>query len=82
MRSGADIRTLCEVKRIEPRPGGGFTVRYVEHDLARAGAATDTSKLPLVTLTADRLVVSAGTIGGKSMRMNSSGMHRRLAISS
>ncbi len=60
---GADIRTLCEVKRIEPRPGGGFTVRYVEHDLARAGTPTDTSKLPLVTLTADRLVVSAGTLG-------------------
>ncbi len=60
---GADIRALCEVRRIEPRPGGGYTVHYVQHDLARAGRATDTSKLPLVALTADRLVVAAGALG-------------------
>jgi cholesterol oxidase len=28
---GADIRTRCEVRRFEPRPGGGFSVGYVEH---------------------------------------------------
>ncbi len=60
---GADIRPLSEVKRIEPRPGGGFTVHYLAHDLARAGQKTNTAKLPLVTLTCDRLVLAAGTIG-------------------
>src|SRR3712207_7467134 len=25
---GADIRTLCDVRTIEPRPGGGYTVGY------------------------------------------------------
>jgi cholesterol oxidase len=60
---GADIRTRSEVKRIAPRAGGGFTVSYVEHLPEREGVPTDTSKLPLVTLTADRLVLSAGTFG-------------------
>lgn len=60
---GADIRTRCEVRRIEPRSGGGFTVRYVEHHPSREGRPTDTSTLPQIALTADRLVLSAGTLG-------------------
>lgn len=60
---GAEIRTLCEVRRIDPQPGGGFTIHYVEHDMAREGTPTDTSKLPLTTITADRLVIGAGTLG-------------------
>ncbi|MQA87503.1 MAG: NAD(P)-binding protein [Streptosporangiales bacterium] len=60
---GADIRTRCEVRRIEPRPGGGFTVHYVEHRPDREGCPTDTAKLPETVLTADRLVLSAGALG-------------------
>lgn len=62
-RNGADIRTLCEVKAFRPRREGGFEVEYVTHDLASLGRKTDTKRLPRTTVTADRLIVSAGTIG-------------------
>ncbi|HYO60428.1 MAG TPA: GMC family oxidoreductase [Actinomycetota bacterium] len=60
---GATIRDRCEVRSFEPRPDGGFTVRYVEHVPANEGRSTDTSKLPQHELTCDRLVLSAGTLG-------------------
>src|SRR5262245_55995736 len=60
---GADIRTLCEVRRFDQRAGGGYEVSYVVHDLSREGRKTETSKLPLTTLTCDRLILSAGTFG-------------------
>ena len=60
---GADIRTRCEVRGFEPREGGGWTVHYVHHDEQAEGTPTDTSALPKVTLTADHLVLSAGTFG-------------------
>jgi len=60
---GADIRTRCEVRSFKPRPGGGFSVTYVEHLPEHEGTPTKTAKLPGLTLTADRLVLSAGTFG-------------------
>lgn len=60
---GADIRTLCEVRGFEPLSGGGYVVRYVEHDLQRAGTRFDTRALMPVELTCDYLVLSAGTYG-------------------
>jgi cholesterol oxidase len=64
-RRGADLRTRCEVRSFEPRggAGGGYAVHYVHHDPEREGHKTDTSNLPLQTVTADRLVLSAGTLG-------------------
>ena len=64
-RLGAEIRTLCEVGRFEPRDGGGYAVHYVRHqpDLALERESTDTSTLPEQTITADRLILSAGTLG-------------------
>ncbi len=62
-RIGADLRTLCEVRRFAPRPGGGYTVGYVEHDLAREGQRAGSRQLPLVEITCDRLILSAGTLG-------------------
>jgi cholesterol oxidase len=64
-RLGAEVRTLCEVKSFEPRESGGrgFTVRYVQHDLAREGIKIDTDKLERQTVTCDRLILSAGTFG-------------------
>ncbi len=62
-RLGADIRTRCEVRSFEPRAGGGYTVRYVAHDPSREGKQTATRELPLVTLTADHLILSAGALG-------------------
>jgi cholesterol oxidase len=63
-RAGAELRTLCEVKTFAPRAGGkGFTVSYVRHDLEREGTPLDTGKLPRTTITATRLILSAGTFG-------------------
>jgi len=60
---GADIRTRCEVRTFGPRPGGGFSVTYVEHLPEHEGKPQKTAKLPGRTITADRLVLSAGTFG-------------------
>jgi cholesterol oxidase len=53
LRHGAEIRTRCEVKTFAPRDGGGFTVNLVDH--ADGGEPR--------TLTADRLVLAAGSFG-------------------
>ncbi len=63
-RQGADLRTLAEVKSFAPRDTGrGFTITYIQHDLAREGQPLDTGTLPQTTVTADRLILSAGTFG-------------------
>ena len=62
-RHNAHLMTRCEVRAFEPRDGGGYAVHYVRHDPEREGRKTDTSSLPLQTITADRLVLSAGTLG-------------------
>jgi len=53
LRHGADIRTRCEVKTFAPRDGGGYTLDYVDH--------ADSAQRH--TLTANRLVLSAGSFG-------------------
>lgn len=60
---GAEIRSRCEVRRLQPRPGGGFAVSYVEHRPEHEGTPTQTATLPHVTVTADRLVLAAGALG-------------------
>jgi cholesterol oxidase len=62
-RLGAEIRTLCEVRSFEPRDGGGYLVHYVQHDLNYAGQKLDTASLPIFTISADRLILAAGTFG-------------------
>jgi cholesterol oxidase len=62
-RAGAELRPNCEVRTFAPRDGGGFDIAYVHHDLSLAGTKTDTHNLPVTTVTADRLVLSAGTLG-------------------
>jgi cholesterol oxidase len=54
---GAEIRTLCDVRRFEPREGGGYTVHY-----AALGEGAPEAP-PTVTLTCDHLILSAGTLG-------------------
>jgi cholesterol oxidase len=70
--AGADIRTLCEVRSFEPREGGGWTVNYVHHD-EHADGPTDTRSLPQVTLTADDLILSAGTLGSTFLLLRNRG---------
>lgn len=66
-REGADIRTLCEVRSFAPDANGGpYTIHYVRHDLEKAGQAFNTHDhdvLPIREMTADRLILSAGTFG-------------------
>jgi cholesterol oxidase len=54
--AGGEIRTLAEVKTFGPREEGGFSVDYVQHD-PQSGTQTP------VTITSDRLVLSAGSLG-------------------
>jgi cholesterol oxidase len=61
--AGADIRTRHEVRSFEPREGGGYAIDYVIHDPESEGVETDTRALDRHTMTADRLVLSAGTLG-------------------
>ena len=73
-RHGAEIRTLCEVRSFAPREGGGYVVRYVEHDPADEGRKLDTgdaSVRPVRELTCDRLVLSAGTLGSTFLLLRS-----------
>ncbi len=63
-RHGAQLRTGCEVKAMEPRAGsgGGYAVRYLEHPISPdsddLGGAPQTR-----VVTADRLILSAGAVG-------------------
>lgn len=63
----ADIRACCEVRSFEPKEGGGYTIHYVVHDpVQNEGKPLNTydpAVLPLQTITADRLILSAGTFG-------------------
>jgi cholesterol oxidase len=61
--AGADIRTRHEVRSFAPREGGGYTIDYVVHDAASEGTPTATRQLDVHTMTCDRLILSAGTLG-------------------
>jgi cholesterol oxidase len=63
MYEGADIRTRHEVRSFEPLDGGGYKVEYVIHDAESEGVPTKTSSLLKHTVTCDRLILSAGTLG-------------------
>jgi cholesterol oxidase len=73
-RLGAEIWPLREVRSLAPREGGGYVVRYVEHDLAEEGRKirTDDPRVrPLRELTCDRLVLAAGTLGSTYLLLRS-----------
>ena len=76
---GADIRTRCEVRRIDRRPGGGWAVGYVVHEPEREGLPTDTAKLAVTTVSADRLVLSAGTLGTPFLLLRNRSQFPRLS---
>ena len=73
-RLGAEIWTLREARSLAPREGGGYLVRYVEHDVADEGRKirTDDPRVrPLRELTCDRLVLAAGTLGSTYLLLRS-----------
>lgn len=63
--AGAEIRTLSEVRGIEPRgrAGGGYRITYVVHDPDRDCPGVSKSSLPHTTITADKLVLACGALG-------------------
>jgi cholesterol oxidase len=78
-RLGAEILTLSEVKEFKPRKGGGYTLRYVRHEPEREGQKTDTARLPRKTLTADRLILSAGALGSTFLLLKNRDSFPRLS---
>jgi cholesterol oxidase len=62
---GAEIRTLCEVRNFRPRENGGFEISYVVHQIPESGSGNGNGakSLPPHSITADRLILSAGTLG-------------------
>lgn len=67
-RAKADIRVLSEVKAFRPRPGGGYEIEYVKHDPQSEGRKRKT-ELPRTKITADRLIMSAGTLGSSYLML-------------
>jgi cholesterol oxidase len=73
-RLGAEIWTRREVRSLAPREGGGYAVRYVEHDAGDEGRKIDTRDSqvrPERELTCDRLVLAAGTLGSTYLLLRS-----------
>jgi cholesterol oxidase len=73
-RHGAEIRTRSEVRSLAPREGGGYVVRYVEHDPGDEGRELKTEDprvRPVRELTCDRLVLGAGTLGSTFLLLKS-----------
>jgi cholesterol oxidase len=62
-RHGAELRTLAEVFSIEPRQGGGYTVAYVQHNPDKECQGVASSALARTVVTADQVVLGAGTFG-------------------
>jgi cholesterol oxidase len=62
-RHGAVILPRHEVRSFRPRDGGGYAIGFVEHADAQDGEQAGPARPPLQTVTADRLILAAGTFG-------------------
>ena len=76
---GAEIRTLCDVRTLEPRPGGGYQVGYADVGEQDGPPAANGRPAPLVTLTCDRLVLSAGTLGTTNLLLRNRSAFPRMS---
>lgn len=84
-RLGACVRTLCEVKAIEParvNGGDGYAVTYVVHRPEKfAGVELDTDDqalCPPTRITCDRLILAAGSFGSTYLLLRNRGAFRGL----
>ena len=75
---GAEIRTLADVRTIEPREGGGYRVGYAPLD-AGGEASANGRPAPLTQLTCDHLVLSAGTLGTTNLLLRNRSAFPRLS---
>lgn len=80
-RMSATIRTSAEVRAFRPRPPGGFEVDFVTHDPSRDGRPFDTGSLVPTTITCDRLVLAAGSIGTSYLLLKNAGAFPALSRS-
>jgi hypothetical protein len=60
---GAELWTLCDVRTLEPRDGGGYEVGYAALGEPDGSVEGNGRPAPLRKLTCDRLILSAGTLG-------------------
>jgi cholesterol oxidase len=71
---GAEIRTLAQVDTIAPRADGkGYDVTYIAHDLENRGRKLSKQERltrPRVSLSCDRLILAAGTMGTTFLLMS------------
>ena len=65
VRLGADVRTHADARAFARRPDGRYAVRYIEYppDCDGRPTAILDPATPMRTVTADRLVLAAGTLG-------------------
>ena len=78
-REGALIKTRCEVRSFAPRDGGGYTIKYVNHEGAPEGKPRKTSELEQLTITADRLIMAGGTFGSTFLMLKNRANFPRLS---
>jgi cholesterol oxidase len=76
---GAEIQTLADVRTLEPLDGGGYAVGYAALD-AETGVAEENGRpAPLLRLTCDRLVLSAGTLGTTNLLLRNRSAFPRMS---
>lgn len=70
---GEKIRTLCEVKSFGPRDEGGFYVKYRQY-------VPETGAVEHLEVTADRLTISAGSLGSTYLLLRNRDNFRNLPL--
>jgi cholesterol oxidase len=76
---GAEVRTLCDVRTIAPSEGGGYAVGYADLGDPDGPAGANGRPAPLRTVTCDRLVLSAGTLGTTNLLLRNRSAFPRLS---
>ena len=64
--AGAVLRTCCEARLLEPRPGGDWALTYVQHLGARGGHREDLldpERRSPRTVVSSRVILAAGAVG-------------------
>src|SRR2546423_4227729 len=64
--AGAVLRTCCEARLLEPRPGGDWALTYVQHLGARGGHREDLldpERRSRQTVVSSRVILAAGAVG-------------------
>ncbi len=78
-RQGAELKTLCEVRSFEPREGGGYQIHYVQHNLDLEGIPSKTHQFAVTTITANQLILSAGTLGSTYLLLKNRDKFRNIS---